>query len=181
MNTNGTINLLRKSADDSVVLSPYEKRFQLISRYITLTVLGIALLTFAVTIILRLQERSLLNTRERLTTELAAQSTKEVLYHALKERIKAVAGVLENQKDWGKRFDLVNEIGEPPVLESFSGVADAELTVNLHVDSFEEVISLAGIVSNFFDRRDVTRPRVVSYSFNQEDGVSLTLGFRPVF
>lgn len=129
-------------------------------------------------------QSQLQQTEERkisLVREINAQSAKEGILVALKNRIGIAGKALDAAKPWGNLFTIMDSIASSDSFTSVSIDETGRVSVSLELLSVDDaVIVIMNVMSLSIDRVLKT-PQMLSFTFREDGKIILSLSFYPIF
>lgn len=116
-----------------------------------------------------------------LVREINAQSAKEGILLALKERIGIAGKALDAAKPWGKLFTIMGRINDPSSFSSISIDETGRVSTSLELVSVDDAVTTITNVMSLSRDRSLKSPQMLGFTFREDGNIQLSLSFFPIF
>ena len=162
-------------------MASVETQFRSISYIVLIVTLVTGFLLGGSYILVRQRFSSLENTRKKLISQLNAQSTKESMFIALKDRIAILDKVFVMLRPLATTLDTTTSIAAPPLLTSLTYEDQGRMVVMVRTPSIDEALTVVGAVSTLAADQQLRVPQLQSLSMDKDGSIRLSVSFYPVF
>lgn len=116
-----------------------------------------------------------------LVREINAQSAKEGILVALKNRIGIAGKALDAAKPWGNLFTIMNGIADPESFTSISIDDTGRVSATLELFSVDDAVVVIANIMSLSIEKSLKTPQMLGFTFKDDGKVQLSISFFPIF
>ncbi len=175
------INLLHQKASSLELVGLLESKLRMAAWWTVSLLLVVGTVVASAFIIVSAQIRNLEASKQNLARDINAQSTKEGILLALKDRVGIATRALDAAKPWGKLFPLIASISPAGGFHSVTVEESGRVSADLALTSIDQAVEVVTSMVILTASRSLRAPQLLSFGLLEDGTVQLTVSFIPVF
>lgn len=175
------INLLRSQSILSQTEQVLLEKLKLVAVILLIALLVVGTVAGGFFAVATIRLNALSSEREVTVRRISLQAEKEVLLRTLKDRISALEKTVASQYPWKAILDAVNQIVQPPTLETLSIDNQNTLSLGLSLNSLAELQTITESVEELAQAKKIRQPVIQSLNQTEGENIKVSIRFIPNF
>lgn len=172
-----TINLIATKTDEGPQLTRITALLKKISYGSVILLLITGFLVGGVYVFVQGRVSQLTQEKNTLAQSVAADSTKEGLLRALKDRVAVFDKLSASAKHMDKFFNEVSLIGNTGTIDSISLDDTGKAIISTKLGSIDQAITVTDTLIKEATAGNITKPSLISMTIDKDGGFSLSVSF----